>query len=176
MRITLKEEVWEEGTFTYHDGEKARVRYKLKEKLTARQCECCGKVFGVPGGQYEDCKVILTMDKDHPSHCDYIWLSICSVECGLKLAQGAWRQTTFDPMDDDGSHPFVTIGANVKTYKLNVRTDLISRAKLIERWEASGKKPQLISWKPDSHTAEKGGAVSITAGNSPAAVQIERQN
>jgi hypothetical protein len=175
MKITLKDEVWEKGVLTFHDGEKASIRYRFKDKLEAKQCDCCGKVYKVEHGRHEDAKIVLNMSKVHPSCGSNIWLDICSVGCGLELADGAWQQTTHDPMDDDGAHPFVTIGATCQNYKLNVQTDLISQATLIENWEASGKKPELLPRAPS--ISHDGIWIHIRGGNAGEGytVEIERE-
>ena len=176
MKVTLQDEVWEEGNFTFHDGEKARVRYRFFEKLIATQCDCCGKVFGLPKGARQGAsKIILKMDKESQNHGKSIWLDICSVGCGLKLSEGAWKQATVDPMNEDGAHPFVAIEAKVKDYELNALTDIISRTQLLEQWAQSGQKPDLLPRSPTIH--RDGKWILVRGGNSGSGytVEIERE-
>ena len=148
--VQLKEEVWQEGIFTYHDGTEVTVRYRFKDKLMARTCDHCGKVFQVPikdttpmAHTIRDATIMLTMDKYHPSHAGTIHHDICSTECGHKLVEGMWKHMKHDPMDEDGSHPFVAIGAEVKSFRMNVRNDLLTRADLLKSWEIFSNMPVL---------------------------------
>ncbi len=158
----LRNEIWEEATVRYHDGTTKTVRYLHKAALHATKCDACGKIFSNPGNTNP--RIVLQMDKEHPSHLDFISFDICSIECGMLLHDGGWRRIDHDPMDDDGQHPFIAIGAEVNGYEVTVVSELHTEGELIDNWNAYGTLP-IIGIQADPYVG-RGGNVMLMAGQS----------